>query len=903
VPHPGTGHDPPAVRLALLGGFRAEVGGRPLAEVAWGRPSARALVKLLAVTPGHRLHREQVLEALWPELAPDSALNSFRKALHLARHALEPALPHRGASAYLHLVDDTVSLATGAVWIDIDHFQALAEVALAGSDVAAYEAALAAYGGELLPEDRYADWVAERQAALAALHLALLTGLADALEQRGAITAAAERLRQVLRHDPAREDAHRRLMRLYALGGSRHQALRQYQACRAALERELAAEPEPATEALYQAILANRLGPPAGDPAGATDPAPLPPALQASTGPLVGRERALALLLDSLAQAATGRGGLLLVGGEAGVGKSRLAAEVARTAQGRGALVLWGASYEAEGQLPYGPFVAALDGYLAARPAAERRALAEVAPELARLVPSLAPAAAAAPTTAGAEDERTRLFAAVGRALGQLGAARPVLVVLDDLHAADAASLQLLHALARAAGQRRWLLLGTYREEDLAVRTDFQQLCADLTRAGYCRRVDLLPLARQDCDRLVQSLLPGAPVEPALLEGLYALSLGNPLFAHELVRALQERGDLRVVDGRWTAPAPAGLVPRQVRDLIEARVRRLGEEVRRALSLAAVAGMESSFAVLRAAGELAEGPLLDALDAALAARILDERGAGYVFRHPLLRAALYDHLSEPRRRRLHAALATAIEALTGPPPDDRPDAVEALAHHWAAAGEPARALPYLFQAAERAARLHANADAIARFRRALVLLDQVGPAIPDRPARRAALFERTGDLAALAGDNAAARAAYADALAAGLPGALAGAQLRRKAAHAALLAGDLAGADALLAEAEALLDAAGPGDAGDLERARLLATRAHGHWLAYRFPEALAAAEAGARLAEALGAAADQAQAYEMMALACLPLGEWQRGAEYERRRASLVDLNRVVTETGDVHL
>jgi DNA-binding SARP family transcriptional activator len=902
MPADATSQAGPSLRLSLLGGFRAEVNGQVVPEAAWGRPSARTLVKLLAVTPGHRLHRDQALEALWPELAPDSALNGFRKALHLARRALEPDLPHRGASAHLHLVDETVSLASGRVWVDVDHFQALAEAALAGADVAAHEAALAAYGGELLPEDRYADWLADRQAALATLHLALLSCLAEALERRGAATAAAERLRQVVRHDPTSEEAHRRLMRLYALSGSRHQALRQYQACRAALARELAVEPEPATEALYQDILAGRLVGGA-EAAGPTAPATLPPALQAPAGPLVGRERALALLLDSLEQASAGRGSLLLIGGEAGVGKSRLAAEAARAAHRRGAFVLWGASYEAEGQLPYGPFVAAFDGYLATRPMAERRSLAGVAPELARLLPSLAPAAGAASPGAGAEDERARLFAAVGRLLGQLAGERPVLLVLDDLHAADAASLQLLHALARAAGQRRWLLLGAYREDELAARPDLRQLSADATRAGYCRRLDLLPLARPDCDRLAQGLLPGGAIEPALLEQIHALSLGNPLFAQELVRALHERGDLRLVDGRWSAPAQEAIVPRQVGDLIEARVRRLGDDARRALSLAAVAGMESSFAVLRAASDLAEGPLLDALDAALAARILDERGVGYAFRHPLLRAALYERLSGPRRRRLHAALAGAIEALTGPAPEERPDAIEALAHHWAAADEPARAAPYLLRAAERAAQVHANADAIARFRRALALLEQAGPAIPDRPAQMVAALERIGDLAALAGDNAAARVAYADALAARPAEALAEARLRRKAAHAALLAGDLAGADALLNQAAARLDAAGPGEGRDLERARLSSVRAHERWLAYRFHEALAAAEASARLAESIGAAADLAQAYEMMALACLPLGEWRRGADYELRRASLVDLNRAVTEAGDVHL
>lgn len=902
-----SGGTPVALRLFVLGGFRAERGGQIVPDAAWQRRSAKALVKLLAVAPRHRLHREQIMEALWPEQAPESATNSFRKALHLARHALEPTMPTRGSPTYLRLANDLLLLGD-AVWIDADAFQSLAERAFTDPDRARYEAALTAYTGELLPEDRYEDWARPRQETLAGQHQRLLLGLATLLEQAGEHGGAVERLLQVLTADPTQEEAHRRLMRVYASGGSRHQALRQYQVCRDVLRQELATVPDQTTDALYQALLTGRPLADTGRPGVRSRPA-LPEAVRhPPPGPLVGRERALSALLGHLAQSRAGAGSTILVGGEAGVGKSRLASEVAREAAGRGALVLWGASYQQEGQLPYGPFVEAIEAYLADRPAAERRRFAVTYPELTALIAALVPATAPTPPATDLETERARLFAAVARWFEALSAAQPLVLVLDDLHTADAASVQLLHYLARVAPRHRWLLLGTYREEDLVPGSTFQQLCATATRAGLCHRLDLLRLARQDCDRLIDSLLPGGSADPPLLERLYMLSLGNPLFARELVSALREQSGIDQQDGRWrVADEQAIGVPLQVRALVASRIDRLGEDARRALALAAVAGMHTAFAVLRAASDLPEGPLLDALDLALAAQVLEERGDGYAFRHPLFRAALYDRLSRPRRAQLHAALARALEGPGVGASDGPPEMVEALAHHWTEAGEPARAVPYLVRAGEHAARLYANVEAVARFRQALALLEGTGASVPDRQAHRAALGERLGDLHALGGETPAAWVAYTEALAAGRSlidwETVTAARLRRKAARQALLNGDLTAAHDLLAEASALLDGATVAPDRDLERTRLLAVSAHEHWLAYRFPEALAAAEESAALAERLGAAEEQARAYEMMALACLPLGDWQRGLECERRRASLTDLNRDVTEAADVHV
>lgn len=248
------------LHVKLLGGFRVERAEGAVPESAWRqRRAAKTLTKLLATHPGHALHREQILDILWRDADVLSALNSFGKALHAARHALEPDLPPRQGSAHLRLRDDMLTLDTVHVVIDADCFEQLAESALQLRTVSAYENALAAYTGELLPEDRYEDWSAERRSFVSELYVRLLIGLAEALQRRGDHRQAADRLRAVLRQDPTREDVHRRLMLLYAEMGARYEAVRQYQICRDMLNRKLDMAPDAETETLYEDVLADRI--------------------------------------------------------------------------------------------------------------------------------------------------------------------------------------------------------------------------------------------------------------------------------------------------------------------------------------------------------------------------------------------------------------------------------------------------------------------------------------------------------------------------------------------------------------------------------------------------------------------------------------------------------------------
>lgn len=472
-----TAADDPAYRdeqtltIHLLGGFRVEREGRPVPESARPRPGAKTLVKLLAVEPGHSLHREQIQQCLWPEADPDAAHGRFRQMLHAARQALEPERVRGAGSSYLKLAAGVLSLNVERVWIDVDAFTAEAERALARDDEQLLGGVVARYRGPMLPEDRYEDWAIERREALADLHLRCLLALATILEGRRRYQAAAERLQRVLVEDPTREDVHRRLMRLYVAAGSRHQALRQYQLCRKAVHEHLDMGPEPETEALHADIVAGTAtrgiaASRASDDVSTGMP-PLPTVIrQSPVSPFVGRKRSRRLLLGGLGlapeegaaftrvgePASLGPRGwdidtrrswtdvtdtpVVLIGGEAGIGKSRLVAEVAREAHRHGIVVLWGASYEHEGQRAYGPFVEAINGYLAGQAPTERAALGGAYPELRPILPHLVADDVPVPAPDPASDQARlhsgvlRLLADIagrhaGRHAGQADPARP----------------------------------------------------------------------------------------------------------------------------------------------------------------------------------------------------------------------------------------------------------------------------------------------------------------------------------------------------------------------------------------------------------------------------------------------------------------------------------------------
>lgn len=705
-------HEPPAplLRLHLLDGFRAVRDSGPALPERWPRPSARALVKLLAVTPDHRLHREQVMDICWPGNEPQAAVGSLRVALHAARHALEPELAPRAASSYLVAEGPMLALDPATVWIDVDHAEKAALAALASTGRAEDDAlarALALFTGDLLPEDRYEPWADERRVRVTELRDRLRLRLAnvrlDAGEHRDAVALA----EQVLAGSPAEESAHRIVIEAALRQGLRRQAVAQYHRCRRAMDAELGVRPGPVIEQLHREALTEA---PARVPAAPGLPAPV---RAATAAPLHGREAVLGRL------ATPGRPPVVLLTGEAGVGKTRLAAEAAARAARSGAAVLWGVGREPGGGAPYGMFAEALDRWFAGCDGAERADVGAEYPELAALLPSLGQVPADGERTP--EQERDGLFRAGALVLGALAAERPVLVVLDDLQAGDAGTFRLLGHLARHASDRGIALsfLATYRAEELPDADPRRKVVASLVRQGLCVTEWLDGLDQEACLAMVRDAVPSTAGDEDALRRAWRLSRGNPLFALELARGSGGGSS------NGTSPATGTRTPDGVGQVVGLRLDRLDVDTRRVVEALAVVGGEAALTeLLDIARHGLEPPVTgsavaDAVERAIAASLIEERQvvvsghdeAGVAFRHPVVRSTCYERLSGVRRRQLHAAVAEAVLR-------HRPDAVDTLAIHFARADDP-RAGEYLRRAAERAAALYAN-DAADRYYRDLV---------------------------------------------------------------------------------------------------------------------------------------------------------------------------------------
>jgi predicted ATPase/DNA-binding SARP family transcriptional activator/DNA-binding CsgD family transcriptional regulator len=325
-PGPTTSEIPQTVRIRLLGGFSVSVGSRIIRQDEWRSKKAAALVKLLALAPSHRVHREQVMDLLWPDSATRAASNNLRQVVYGARKVLDPASGFR--EDYLSLKDELLVLCPdGQLWVDVNAFEEAATSARRARDPSVYGAALDLYAGELLPEDRYEVWAEGRREELRQLYLALHLELAGLYEGREEYALAVEELRKATAEEPTLEEAHASLMRLHALSGRPERALAQYERLREALQKDIGTRPTEATRRLRDEIAAGRLRPtsPAGPPQVEEVSNRGNHNLPAPRTSFVGREREMVEVKRALAMSS-----LLTLTGAGGTGKTRLAIEVAR---------------------------------------------------------------------------------------------------------------------------------------------------------------------------------------------------------------------------------------------------------------------------------------------------------------------------------------------------------------------------------------------------------------------------------------------------------------------------------------------------------------------------------------------------------------------------------------------
>jgi predicted ATPase len=421
---------------------------------------------------------------------------------------------------------------------------------------------------------------------------------------------------------------------------------------------------------------------------------------------LVGREGELAILRAHLDAALSGQGGLVLIGGEAGIGKTALAETLCREATERAALVLVGHCYDLTDTPPYGPWV---DLFATYTPGTDL---------------PLLPAPFATRGTVGAVASQAALFAAVQDFFTALAEQSPLLIFLDDLHWADPASLTLLRFLARALMRLPLLVLVAYRADELTRRHPLYTTLPLLEHESAASRLDLRRLSAEAVHTLVTDRYPLLDADrERLVAYLLHRAEGNAFFTLQLLRALAEGDALRPGDGGWVVGDLERIhVPLALRQVIDARLLRLPEEAQRLLAVAAVIGQEVPLTLWATVSERDEDALLEVVEPASVARIVEEAedGTRVRFVHALIRETLYEGTLATRRRRLHRRVGEALMSARDADPD-------AVAYHFDQAGD-ARALQWLVAAGDRADGLYAYLTAVARHERALARLDDVGDA-------------------------------------------------------------------------------------------------------------------------------------------------------------------------------
>jgi len=439
-------------------------------------------------------------------------------------------------------------------------------------------------------------------------------------------------------------------------------------------------------------------------------------------GVFVGREREMERLRQAFDESLSGRGQVVLLSGEPGIGKTRLAEELATYARMRGAQVLWGRAYEWGGAPAYWPWIQMLRDYVHERdPETLRSELGSSAPVIAQIVSAVRerlPGIDNAPALEG-EQGRFRLFDALTTFLRNASIHQPLLLVFDDLHWADEPSLLLLQFAVRELGAARVLLVGTYRDVEVGRSHPLVRTLAELARVPRTERIILRGLQAVEVARYLE-LTAGTPVDARVSAAVYQETDGNPFFVTEVVRLLATEDRLEPARNEtWSVDLPQG-----VREVVGRRLDRLSATTNDVLSVAAAIGREFSLPILERVAGLSTDDVLDALDEASAARIVEE-GQGrdrYRFSQELVQEILYEELSIARRRRLNGSIGEALESLHA---GDRAAHYADLAHHFALAGtgHVAKAIDYAVRAGERAMSQYAWEAAAGHFELALQNLD------------------------------------------------------------------------------------------------------------------------------------------------------------------------------------
>ncbi|WP_327046903.1 AAA family ATPase [Microbispora sp. NBC_01189] len=759
-----------------------------------GSRKQRAVLALLLLNAPHVVPLDQLIDRLWSDEPPSSATGTLQAYVSHLRRTLEPRRSPRSPAQVLRTREPGYLLDVEPDQIDAERFTRAAEAAHAALAAGRPEEAdrilrpaLALWRGEPLADLADEPFARSTISRLTETRLSALTVRAEAWLAVGRAAEVAVEAERLLERDPYREGLWALLMRALYRERRQAEALAAYQRCRTLLDDELGLDPSPELRRLEQAILHQDESPAGPWPPAASGPAPLAglaadiPDTPVSSGRddaalgapdasalgtpgsgtpglgtpgLVGREPYLRRIAERLGDLRRGVGGVFLVSGESGIGKTRLAEAAAEMAAGRGAVVAWSRCVEGSGAPAFWPWIQALHAL-----ETDGETGGEAAGDLTRLAHRLSDGDHTdgdRTTTADPDTARFLLHDAVARALARRAAATPLLVVVEDLHWADAASLKLLTFLGADLHRLPLLVLATVRPEPATGRQALTEALGELTRQRGTERMSVAPFTpEQIADYLREAGRAGSG--PELARALHDRTGGNPFFLGELLRLLTSTH----TGGRVGAADVLALaVPDGVRDVINQRVSRLPEDSQTLLRAAAVIGRDVDADVLETATGIGGSRVMMLLEPAVATGLLVEVDGGwdYRFSHALVQEALYSGLSRRQRAQLHGRVGEAIESLRWGEAASR---LPALAHHFALAarvGHAGKAVAYAVQAAGQATARLAYDEAVLYWEQALDAC-AAGP-----PATRCSLLIGLGRARRVTGDVDGARSALDEAV-------------------------------------------------------------------------------------------------------------------------------------------
>lgn len=664
----------------LLGPLQVTEDGRPLQ--AGGRKQ-RALLALLLLNANRVVSTDTIIDALWGDDPPESAANAVQVYVSGLRKTLGPGLIEtRGAGYQLSIDENQLDL----LRVDRLHGEGRAHLAAGDAESAATTLrkaldawrgrALDAFGGEVFVEPEVAH--------LEELRLAILEARVEADLALGRHFELVPQLAALVREHPLRERFRAHMMLALYRSGRQAEALAAYREAREVLIEELGLEPLKDLQRLEQAILnqdaALDLAPSAGAGAAAQATTAGRPLDRLAWSSFVGRETEMALLKRQIEAAVAGQGSIVLIAGEPGIGKTRLAEEAALQARLMGAQVIAGKCLEVEGAPPLWPWTEALRSYaVRTDPAVLRRVAESSAAYLATAIPEIGRhlhERTGSLPKGDPEESRFRLFEAMRSFLRNASHETPVVLLLEDIHWADLPTLLLLELMAQTIADERLLLIASYRDVEVSPGHPLSSTVSGLARSASTHRIHLQGLSDEEILEWIGAVSGQASdaASAALARALAEETEGNPFFVKEILQHLVETGAIAFHEGRWTSSASSigelG-IPDTVIEVINRRLRRLSEDCQQLLAAAAIVGRQFSLDVLQKIRSSSPELVLGKLDEAIGARIVVElpaRPGHYRFVHSLFAEALVASLPSNQRMELHREAGAALEAISGSEP-------------------------------------------------------------------------------------------------------------------------------------------------------------------------------------------------------------------------------------------